>query len=137
MLKQNYNLPEQPIFPNLKERGSIPKINFKGNKKKDNFFLTGNVGFKQYINYDRDRLLIPHLDNYNKRIYFKQPLFDNKKVITLNSKIPVNRSRLPKIRVNDCLLNPDVILERRDIYRTWSLKDVLLFEKAVLPRFKY
>ena len=132
LLKENYNLPEI-VNPKFKEKVSYPRINF-GRRKKENFFLTGNIGQKLNNNYKRDKLLIPDHFNYNKKIYFKPPLFDNKKIITLYPKMKI--SDLPKIKVNNCHLNPDIISPRSDKYGSLSLK-VLLFEKAIIPRFKY
>lgn len=144
-LKENLNSSEYSRsiledFKSLKE--SIPdKITFsmkKTNKNKNNeknLFITGGNDHTVLKDMGTSPLQTGTYLN-GRKIYYQIPRFSNRRLIVLKPSKKIPKLNFPRIRLNECKLDPNLIEEKFDIYKSWTIRDVKSLEKSVLPRFK-
>jgi len=135
ILRESFQNPEKNMTKTKDKHQFRSLFNFKKNDKGSSLFITkSRDNLKKKDNDLND-------DNTcyqkGKRIYFKQPLFNHKRVVVLNPKMSMTKvSLLPQIKVNKFLFNPEVIEKKPDIYKNWTIKDIRIFQKCILPRFR-
>jgi hypothetical protein len=133
ILRESFQFPEKSLT-NTKDKNQFRSLlNFKKNEKGSLFITNSRDNLKK-----KDHEIYDNTTYQNgKRIYFKQPQFNHKRVVVLNPKLSMTKvSLFPQIKVNKFLFNPDVIETKPDIYKSWTIKDIRIFQKCILPRFR-
>lgn len=135
VLRESFQIPESTLTKQ-KEKNQLKTLLNINKKEKGPLFLTNSRD--NLLRKKKDTDLANNINQQNgKRIYFKQPLFNHKKIIVLNSKHSLTKTSLfPEIRVNKFLFNPEIIESKPDIYKNWTIRDIRIFEKCILPRFR-